>query len=162
MCWIVIASASHYVRRLTRFLLSGTFRARVSAMIISGEHTVMRKCAPKSAAWTTFGFSTHSPERRSNPAWMPMSISFEACAHTVRACGDSRCTNFANRRMASFGLLGCGNRENRSQYRRPSLSTSPMTRVFHGSSSIARLVFDLMSKSTFRNSAGNVLIMEAA
>jgi hypothetical protein len=108
----VMASASHYVRRLTRFLLSRVFRARVSAMIISGEYTLMRTCASKSAAaWTTLGSKTHSPERRANPAWMPMSISFEAAVHTVRACDDKPRTNFANRRMASFGLLGCGDRE---------------------------------------------------
>lgn len=133
-------------------------------MSISGEYTVNRTCAPKSAAArTTFGSNTHSPERRSNPAWMPMSISFEACAQTVRACGGNSWTNFANRRMASLGFLGCGNRESRSQYRRPSLAECiPMTRAPQASAKIAGSVFDLMSKSTFRNSAGNVSIMKGS
>src|SRR4029078_4834312 len=91
---------------------------------------------------------------------MPMSISFEACAHTVRACDDKPRTNFANLLMASLGFLGCGKSESRNQCRRPSLRVSAKTCVSQASTRIAGSVFDLMSKSTFKNSAGNVFIME--
>src|SRR6266487_7159495 len=89
---------------------------------------------------------------------MPMSNSFEACVQTVRPRFGSPRTNFAKRRMASVGLLGWDESMIRSQCLRPHLSRFGITRLSHASTRMPGSTFDLMSRSTLRNLAGNVFI----